>query len=318
MRLVFCGSPPFATPILQALLESRYAPVAVVTQPVRVSGRGRKARPSPIADLAAAAGVECLAPDSLKEPGFRERFSALEPELALVASYGELIDVELLAVPERGWINVHGSLLPRWRGASPVQAAILAGDRTTGVSIQQVVRRLDAGAVCHSIETEIGGSETGGELAARLAQLGARAALEAIEQIAAGTARFEPQDKTRITKCRKLTKADGVLDWTQPAELLERRVRAMAPWPGASTRLPDGETLKIGAVRLVPGGESAPGRIAVSEGLPRVCCGAGSLELLEVQPPGKRAMPAADWWRGARLEPGILLGEMQEDESCSG
>ncbi len=310
MRLVFCGSPPFATPILKSVIASSHRPIAVVTQPERASGRGRRSKASPVAELAREAGIELLAPASLKEQNFRERFAELEPEIALVASYGELIDRELLALPERGWINVHGSLLPRWRGASPVQAAILAGDPVTGVSIQRVVRRLDAGDVGHAIETEIGPRETGGELAERLSHLGARAALEALDQIAGGTLNFVPQDKTAITKCRKLTREDGVLDWSQSAAQLDRHVRAMTPRPGALTNLPGGEALKV--VSATTGGSlvgaGAPGELRVVEGRPAVATGSGTLVLESVQPAGKRVLDAAEWWRGARLEDGLVLG----------
>lgn len=310
MRLVFCGSPPFATPILESVIASPHRPIAVVTQPERASGRGRRSKASPVAELAREAGIELLAPASLKEESFRERFAELEPEIALVASYGELIDRELLAIPERGWINVHGSLLPRWRGASPVQAAILAGDPVTGVSIQRVVRRLDAGDVGHAIETEIGPRETGGELAERLSHLGARAALEALEQIADGTMNFVPQDKTAITKCRKLTREDGVLDWSQSASELDRHVRAMTPRPGALTNLPGGEALKVVSATIGDSlaGASTPGELRVLESRPAVATGSGSLVLESVQPAGKRVLDAAEWWRGARLEDGLVLG----------
>lgn len=308
MRLVFCGSPPFATAILERLIEGPHRPVAVVTQPTRAAGRGRGHKPSPVAELAKGAQIEVLAPDSLKDEAFRSRLAEIAPDLALVASYGELIDRQLLAVPKLGWINVHGSLLPRWRGASPVQAAILAGDATTGVSIQRVVRRLDAGDVCHAIETPIGERETGGELTERLSDLGARAAVEALELIAAGAAEFVPQDRQQITKCSKLTKADGRLDWALPAIELERRVRAMTPWPGATTTLPGGEALKLAQVGIRESIEGAPGEVRLVDGQPQVRAGEGSLALERVQPPGKRVMDAGDWWRGARLEEGLLLG----------
>jgi methionyl-tRNA formyltransferase len=250
-----------------------------------------------------------LEPESLREPAFRARLAELAPELVLVASYGELIDVELLELPPLGWINVHGSLLPRWRGASPVQAAILAGDERTGVSIQRVVKKLDAGDVCMRRELAIGAEETGGELFERLARLGAEAALEALDLIAAGRARFEPQDPAGITRCRKLRKEQGRLDWSEPAEKLARRVRAMNPWPAAFTSLPDGSALKVLRARAVEGwAAAAPGTPRFVDNRVLVAAGEGALELLEVQPAGKRAMEAAAWWRGARVADDALLG----------
>ena len=310
MRLVFCGSPPFATPILAAVIDSPYRPVAVVTQEPRSAGRGRKQRASAVAELARGAEIECLRPASLRDHEFRARFRELAPDLVLVASYGELVDAELLAQPPLGWINVHGSLLPRWRGASPVQAAIRAGDAVTGVSIQRIVEELDAGDVCLRKTTPIGPEETAGELFERLAALGAEAALEALDAIAAGSARFEPQDPAGVTRCRKLKKKHGRLDWTKSADELSRRVRAMNPWPGAFSRLPGGATLKVlRAAAVLATAGAAAGTVHVVDGQPHVACGEGALELREVQPAGKRAMDAGAWWRGARLENGIVLGE---------
>ena len=210
---------------------------------------------------------------------------------------------------------MHLSLLPRHRGASPIQAAILAGDPETGVSIQRVVLALDAGDVVHAVATPIGPEETAGELGARLAELGARAAVEALDAIEAGTARFTPQDPERVTVCRKLKKEHGHLDWARPAPELERFVRAMAPWPGAHTRLPEqhgGKGLTVRRARLPEGLErpaaARPGELLEVERRLCVACGEGALELLEVQVPGKRALPVPEFLRGARLQPGEHLG----------
>lgn len=307
MRVIFFGSPPFATPILGALLESHHRPVAVVTQPAREAGRGRRPQPSPVADLAEAHGIELLRPESARDTEFQAQLRALEPDVLLVASYGELLDDTLLAIAPRGALNVHGSLLPRWRGASPVQAAILAGDARTGVSIQRMVRKLDAGDVLLARETDIEAEETGGALTARLAALGAEAAIAALDLVRAERAVFTPQDESRVTHCRKIPKSAGWIDWTQSAERLARHVRAFTPWPGARGRLADGRELTVVRARAEPAQKDAPpGALdadALGRGELRVATGSGCLQLLDVQPAGKRALAVGEWLRGARLDP---------------
>ncbi|QDU64953.1 methionyl-tRNA formyltransferase [Engelhardtia mirabilis] len=315
IRVVFFGSPPFATPIVERLLSSEHRPVAVVTPPDRPAGRGRAAQSSPVAVLTDAAGVELLRPESTREMELRARLRALDADVFLVASYGELFDQELLAMPARACLNVHGSLLPRWRGAAPVQAAILAGDSVTGVSVQRMVRGLDAGDVLLSRETPIGPETTGGELFDRLAHLGADAAIAALDLIAAGDAHFTPQDPEAVTRCRKLDKRSGVLDWSDDAAALERRVRAMNPRPGARTTLADGRVLGVKRAAVVGGSSGAPGTpdpAALDQGRLVIHAGRGALELLEVQPAGKRPMLAADFLRGARIDPEVPLGQEQE------
>ena len=306
MRVIFFGSPPFATPILEALLSSRHRPVAVVTQPTREAGRGRRPQPSAVAELAAAHGLELLRPESARDPVFQGQLRVLAPDVLLVASYGELLDEALLAIPTKGALNVHGSLLPRWRGASPVQAAILAGDTQTGVSIQRMVRKLDAGDVLLTRSTDIGATETGGELTARLAQLGAAAALEALDAVHGDRARFTPQDESQVTHCRKIAKSAGWLDWGRDAVQLERQVRAYTPWPGARARLVDGRELTV-VQSAAEEGERAglPGALdaeALARGELRVAAGSGWLHVLEVQPAGKRPLGVGEWLRGARLQ----------------
>lgn len=322
MRVIFFGSPPFATPILGALLESHHRPVAVVTQPAREAGRGRRPQPSPVAELAEAHGIGLLRPESAREPAFQAQLRALQPDVLLVASYGELLDEALLSIAPRGALNVHGSLLPRWRGASPVQAAILAGDARTGVSIQRMVRKLDAGDVLLARETEIEAEETGGALTARLATLGAEAAIAALDLVRAGRAEFTSQDDSLVTHCRKIPKSAGWIDWTQSAEQLARHVRAFTPWPGARSRLADGRELTVVRSRAEPEVTDAPrsfiegsaiersaidsgalDREALARGELRVATGSGWLQLLEVQPAGKRALAVGEWLRGARLDP---------------
>lgn len=320
MRLVFLGSPPFALPTLAALLESRFRPVAVVTPPDRPRGRGRRVEPSPVASLAEAAGVPLLRPTSARDAAFQAELADLAPDLMLVVSYGELLDEAFLALAPA--LNVHGSLLPRHRGASPVQAAILAGDAETGVSIQRIVKALDAGDVLHERRTPIGPDETAGELFERLAALGAEAALEALALVEDGRATYAPQDPDLVTHCRKIKKDAGRVDWTRPADELARLVRAMAPWPSAQAQLPEdlgGKGLKIHRARALVDGHGAgvtPGTVLTADVRFVVACGDGALELLDVQLEGKRAMPAADLLRGLRLGAGVVLPSTADGEAA--
>ncbi len=262
-------------------------------------------------------GVELLQPDTLRDEDCRARLAELAPDVLCVASYGEILDSEILELPRVAPLNVHGSLLPLHRGASPVQAAILAGDATTGVSVQRMVEALDAGDVLHHLETPIGEQETAGELFDRLARLGAQALVEALDLLEDGVGEFVAQDESQATVCHKIKKHRGRLKWKQSVEQLVRRFRAMTPWPGAFTTLEDGETLKIHGVRSGPiGAARAVGVVGpeVDEGRLVVGVGDGALELTSVQPPGKRAMPTADFLRGARWEAGTLLG--RESDRC--
>jgi len=312
VRLVFLGSPPFATPVLARLVESRFRPLAIVTQPARAQGRGRRVAESSVAALARAHGIELLEPASVREPAVMARLAELAADVFLVVSYGEILRPELLALPRTVALNVHPSLLPRHRGATPIQAALLAGDEVTGVAIQKVAKELDAGDLLLVRETPIRPGETAGELAARLAEWSGELVLEALDAVAAGTARYVPQDAARATTCKKIQKEHGRLDWTRPARELEGRVRAMNPWPGAATTLPGGVELLVWRARAVEGGAegaaTAPGTLLEAEKRLLVATGAGALELLEVQAPGKRPLPATDFLRGARLARGARLG----------
>ena len=317
MRTLFLGSPPFALPVLRALIDApQHEVLALVTPPDRPSGRGRRLVRSPLAEMADAAGIDVLQPTSTRDESFVEALRAYEPEVLLVASYGELLRTNVLELAPHGALNVHGSLLPRWRGASPVQAAILAGDAETGVSIQRMVLALDAGDVLHEIRTPIGTQETAGELAARLADLGGQALLEALDQLASGTATFTPQDESQITLCRKIPKDAGRIDFTQSAVQLKRLVRAMNPWPGAFAFLPDGRRLVVLEAEALDESEpgAAPGTLISGKSL-RVACGGGILELRTVKPQGKGAMEGAAFLRGSRLEAGTQLTSEAPNES---
>jgi methionyl-tRNA formyltransferase len=311
MRYVFLGSPPFAVPVLEALLGSGHVALGLVTRPDRPRGRGRAVQTSPLVELAASRGLPVLQPETTRSPEFVDALLALEPDVLVVASYGEILRTEVLELAPSGALNVHGSLLPRWRGAAPIQAAIAAGDPETGVSIQRMVLALDEGDVLLERRTPIGPEDTAGELFERLARLGGEAAVEALDRIEQGEARYTPQDPALATYAPKLDKRDGDLDWSRPAVELERRVRAMHPWPGARAAAPGGKALVVESARLATG-EGAAGELL--EAGPRcvVACGEGALELLRVKPAGKKAMDAADWLRGARLEVGSRLAGGEE------
>lgn len=314
MRTVFLGSPPFATPILERLLASPVAPELVVTPPARRRGRGRKQAENAVATCAQAAGVDVWTPETVRDPEVMERLRAFAPDCILVVAYGELLRQEFLDLPRLRILNVHPSLLPRWRGATPIPAAVRAGDRVTGTTIQEVVLALDAGDVVVQKELEVLPGETAGELAARLASLSGEAAVEALEAVADGTATFRPQDPEGVTVCRKLTKADARLDWDAPALELERLVRAMHPWPLAHTTLPAAagkEPKQLNVLRatvLEREPDVAPGTLLQTKGELVVAAGTGALRLELVQVQGKQALEAGPFLAGARLEPGERLG----------
>jgi methionyl-tRNA formyltransferase len=312
MRVVFLGSPPFAVPILRALLESAHEVVGVVTQPARPKGRGRHSEPSQISRMAVERGLPLIEPQTTRDPGFLTALRALGPDVLLVASYGEILRQDVLDLAPRGAFNVHASLLPRWRGAAPIQRAILAGDRVTGVTVQRMVLALDAGDVVTGLELAIGPEETSGELLTRLAELGARAAIGALDLIESGRIQPVPQDPSLVTLAPKLSKGEGQLDWSRPAEDLARRVRALTPWPGARTSEPGGRELTIeqAAVVAYPPAppDAEPGTILVAHKQLVVATGHGALELRTLKPAGKRAMDASSYLLGARLTVGQRLG----------
>jgi methionyl-tRNA formyltransferase len=306
MRIVFFGTPEFAVPSLQALLRERYTVVGVVTQPDRPQGRSRSTLvPPPVKQEAERAGIPVLQPIRPLGDVFLACLRHLAPDLGVVVAYGHILRPTVLSVPPHGMINVHASLLPRWRGAAPIQHAILAGEPESGVSIMGLEEGLDSGPVLHRVATPIGPDETAGELAARLAELGAGALVDALALLGSGLARAEPQDAARATFAPKIDRESARLDWRGEAAALARRVRAFDPAPGAWTTH-DGTAVKLfGAVPTPERGE--PGCVLAAGARLVVGCGNGALAIDEVQPAGKKRLPVGDWVRGRGIAVGARL-----------
>ena len=295
LRVVFFGTPRFAVPTLEALLASRHQIAGVVTQPDRPRGRGQKLTDGPVKAVAIARGLPLLQPSRLKDPSMAGGLEAWRPDLGVVAAYGQIIPTALLALPRFGMINVHPSLLPRYRGAAPVHRAVIAGDAETGVTIMRVAAKLDSGATFARITRPIGPDETSEALEDALAVLGARLLVDVVDALAAGTAHEEPQDERLVTYAARLTKEEGLIDWTQPAQRLHDRVRGLFPWPHAYTFV-EGRRVIVWRTSVRPDATTdAPGTVvqAGSDGLSVATGDGGVLALLELQSEGGRPLPAA-------------------------
>ena len=304
MRLIFFGTPEFAVPSLRALLREEHDIVGVVTQPDRPKGRSRSQLvPPPVKIAAQHLDLPLLQPERPVGDLFAAQLRRLAPDLGVVAAYGHILRPDILDIPPLGMINIHASVLPRWRGAAPIQAAILAGDTSTGVSIMQMEKGLDTGPVLLTIKTPIAPGETFGTLNARLAELGVTALLQTIEQLAEGTATPQPQDDTGVCHAPKITRETAHLDWSSPADEVARHVRAFDPMPGAWTTL-DGQAVKLFEVRAVENGGAPAGTIVEAEDSLTVACGTGALEVRMVQPAGKKSLSVAEWVRGRGVAPG--------------
>ncbi|RKN12633.1 methionyl-tRNA formyltransferase [Streptomyces radicis] len=310
MRLVFAGTPEVAVPSLDALLASdRHEVVAVVTRPDAPAGRGRRLVPSPVAERAAEAGIEILRPARPREPEFLDRLRALAPDCCPVVAYGALLPKVALEIPERGWVNLHFSLLPAWRGAAPVQHALLAGDEVTGATTFLIEEGMDSGPVYGVLTERVRPEDTSGDLLTRLALAGSGLLAATMDGIEDGSLAARPQPAEGVSLAPKITVADAAVDWAAPALRVDRQVRACTPAPGAWTTF-RGERLKLRQVSLAPEhGGLAPGELAVDRQTVRAGTGSHAVALGWVQPQGKKPMPAADWARGVRVAPGERLGD---------
>jgi len=310
VRLVFAGTPEAAVPSLRALLDSgRHPVVAVVTRPDAPSGRGRTLHRSPVGRLADEAGVPVLTPPTPSDPDFLDRLTDLAPDCCPVVAYGGLVPPAALAIPRHGWVNLHFSLLPAWRGAAPVQAAIRHGDEITGATTFLLEKGLDTGPTFGVVTEAIGPADTAGALLDRLATAGAALLLATVDGIEAGTLIARPQPADGISHAPKITAADARVDWAVPATAVDRLIRSVTPEPGGWTTFRD-QRLGVGPVgrpAVADAPELTPGKLHVQKRRVLVGTGTAAVQLGEVRPIGKRAMPAADWARGVRVQPGELL-----------
>src|SRR5215469_12067778 len=298
MRLVFAGTPSTAVPALDAIEASRHEVLAVLTRPDAPAGRGRHLVRSPVGQWADARGIEVLTPAKPREPEFLARLAALAPDCVPVVAYGALVPPAALEIPRYGWVNLHFSLLPAWRGAAPVQYAVLHGDELTGASVFQLEAGLDTGPVFGTLTEPIRPTDTSGDLLSRLASSGARLLVEVLDGIGAGRLSAVPQPVEGVSLAPKLTVEDVEVRWTDPAFAVDRRVRAGTPAPGAWSTF-RGERVKLGPVSIVDDAESlAPGHLAVQRTRVLVGTGTVAVALGEVRAAGKRAMSAVDWARG--------------------
>jgi methionyl-tRNA formyltransferase len=314
LRIVYFGTPAFAVPSLVRLLDSNHRVVALVSQPDRPSGRGHRVQPTPTKTVALTRGLPVLQPERIKETGFHQSLSALRPDLGVVAAYGRILPDALLALPRLGMINVHASVLPAYRGPAPVHRAVMAGDTETGVTIMRVASELDAGATFAMRRRAIDPEETSTQVEHALAELGADLVVDVVDQIAAGRAVETPQDDSRATFAPKVTKAEGPVDWTLPAQVVHNRVRGLQPWPMASTRFGDTRLLIHRTTLMERDSEPLLSTLpagyivsATADGIDVLCGDGNLLRILDVQPEGRRAMSVRDFLAGHRVQRGTLL-----------
>jgi len=311
MVVVFFGTPQFAVPTLRRLLDSAHSVAGVITQPDRPRGRGQKITHAPVKALALERGIPVYQPDRLKPAEVADTLRAWRADLGVVAAYGRIIPEHLLTIPLFGMINVHASLLPKYRGAAPVHRAVINGDSQTGVTIMRVVKELDAGGMFAKVTRPIGPDETSDVVETALADVGAELLITVVEQLASGTAREEPQDETQATYAPRLIKEEGLIDWTRSASDINNRVRGLYPWPHAYTFFKGTRLIVLRSVVAVAGASvTSPGTIlrATSDAI-HVATGDGALAILDVQPEGRRAMRAHDFLLGHRLATGETFAD---------
>jgi methionyl-tRNA formyltransferase len=315
MRVIFAGTPAFAVPALHALAAAGHELVSVLTQPDRPAGRGLRTLPSPVKDAAQQLGIPVLQPASLKDKDALAPLAAAAADVMVVAAYGLILPQAVLDLPRHGALNIHASLLPRWRGAAPVQRALLAGDTHSGVCIMQMEAGLDTGPVLLREALPIAADETAGSLERKLAFLGARLIVSALEQLARGAGGATPQPAEGVTYAHKIGKGEARIDWTRTAPEIDRKIRAFNPSPGAATRM-HGEDIKVWSAALLPTADAPPGAIVRidSAGID-VACGAGALRLLELQRAGGKRLPGDAFLRGHPLAPGDAFEPVPPIES---
>jgi methionyl-tRNA formyltransferase len=308
MRLVFAGTPAVAIPALDALAASSHQIAAVLTRPDAVAGRGRELRRSPVGEWADARGIEVLTPAKPREPEFQERLAAIAPDCVPIVAYGALVPQAALDIPRLGWINLHFSLLPAWRGAAPVQHALWHGDEVTGASVFQLEAGLDTGPVFGTLVEDIRPADTSGDLLDRLAISGGGLLVAVLDAIEAGTVTAVPQPADGVSLAPKILVEDAEVRWTEPAFAVDRRIRACTPEPGAWTTMA-GERLKLGPVTVAADADPlAPGHLRAEKNRVLIGTATAPVALGEVRAAGKKPMRAADWARGARLGEGVVLG----------
>jgi methionyl-tRNA formyltransferase len=307
MRVVFAGTPEVALPALDAIAASRHELVGVVTRPDAPSGRGRRLVASPVAQRADELGVPVLKPAHPRDPEFQRRLRDLAPDCCPVVAYGALLPQSALDIPAHGWVNLHFSCLPHWRGAAPVQHAIWAGDEVTGATTFRIVKELDAGPVFGVMTERIRPTDTAGDLLGRLAEGGAGLLVTTLDHLAEGTIEARPQQAEGVSLAPKIRVEDARVDWTEPAAAVDRRIRACTPGPGAWSTYA-GERIKLGPVTLTDT-QLPPGVLDVGKNHVLVGTGTQAVRLGDVKPHGRKLMAAADWGRGARLETGAEFGE---------
>jgi methionyl-tRNA formyltransferase len=307
VRLIFLGTPEFAVPSLERAVQAGHKVLAVLTQPDRPRGRGRELAAPPVKEAALRLGLCIEQPERIRSPEMVEFLANLRPEVMVVVGYGKIIPQSILDIPPHGIINVHASLLPKYRGAAPIQWAVAMGETRTGVTTMRIDAGLDTGDILLQAETEIGPEETAVELAARLAPMGADLLVETLARIGSGTLTARPQDSSQASLAPILKKEDGRIDWTRSAREIHNRIRGFTPWPGCYTQF-RGKQLTIHAARLAGPAAGLPGSLHPQKGRLLVSCGGGeSLELVEVQLEGKRPMPAADFQNGYKVGDNELL-----------
>jgi len=308
LRIIFMGTPEFAIPTLHAILDAGHEVVAVYTRPPRAAGRGMALRPSPVQQAAEQAGLNVLAPARLKSPQEQAHFVSFNAGVAVVVAYGLILPKPILDAPRHGALNLHASLLPRWRGAAPINRAIMAGDTETGVAVMRITEGLDAGPVCLAARASIGADETAGELHDALATRGARLMVHALSALKRGALDCRPQAEGGVTYAEKIDPAETRIDWSCPARDVHNLIRGLSPYPSAWFDIDlKGERERIKALRsTLAEGSGAPGTLLDDNLI--IACGEGAVRLVEVQRAGKRPMGAEDFLRGVALTPGTVLG----------